>query len=237
MFLPKVSPLFFLFYHIGMNRKISFVVHEFYHIFNRGNDKRVIFQDNLDYKRFINLLFFCNSANRIDMRELIVKGVTFGEYDRGELIVDIGAFCLMNNHFHLLLHEKTEGGVPLFLKKVCTAYSMYFNRKYDRTGKLFEGVFRAEHADTDEYLKYLFSYIHLNPLSIFDSNWKEDGLKDLKNGKGFVEGYQFSSYKNYLGSTENLEVLSTGAFPRYFEDQNIREEIEGWLTPKVTPSE
>lgn len=150
--------------------------------------------------------------------------------------MDIGAFCLMPNHFHLLLHEKIEGGITLFLRKLCTAYSMYFNTKNERTGKLFERAFLAEHADFDEYLKYLFSYIHLNPAKIVDSGWKERGPGNLNKVKDFVEKYEFSSYRNYLGELENNEILNKEAFPDYFSDKGVRSEIEEWLTfTKVTP--
>ena len=84
------------------------------------------------------------------------------EIDRGETLVDIGIYCLVPNHFHLLIKEKTENGISEFVKKVATGYSMYFNKKYERTGSLFEGPFKAKRIDTDEYLKYIFSYIHLN---------------------------------------------------------------------------
>lgn len=220
-----------------MNRKLSFAPGEFYHVYNRGVDKRLIFLDKTDYRRFIQLLFFCNSQMTVDMRELrrrISKGVTFADFieERGETLVDIGAFCLMPNHFHLLLHEKIEGGISLFLQKISTAYSMYFNAKYKRTGRLFERTFLAEHADYDQYLKYLFSYIHLNPVKIIDQNWKENGPRDLSMNRFFVEEYEYSSYRNYLGEHENSEILNKYAFPEYFIDKGIREEINEWLNYK-----
>jgi len=70
----------------------------------------------------------------------------------------------MPNHYHILASAKADGGLTKFMQKLATGYSMYFNKKYDRTGTLFEGRFKAKHADSDEYLKYLFSYIHLNPV-------------------------------------------------------------------------
>lgn len=231
-----------------MNRKLSFAPGEFYHVYNRGVDKRFIFLDKADYRRFIRLLFFCNSSMMVNMRDVgrqIIKGATFADFlmMRGETLADIGAFCLMPNHFHLLLHEKTEGGITLFLKKLCTAYSMYFNAKYGRTGRLFERVFLAEHADHDQYLKYLFSYIHLNPVKLIDSKWKENGLKNIDSTRYFVEEYEFSSYRNYLGEPESEEILNMPAFPEYFMihrlGNDMRTEMEDWLnyqeTVKVSP--
>ena len=223
-----------------MNRHVVFAPSEFYHVYNRGVDKRVIFTDHSDYKRFIKLLFFCNSLKKVEMREVSRKlylGITLGDFieERGETLVDIGAFCLMPNHFHLLMHEKGDGGVTLFLKKLCTAYSMYFNAKNTRTGKLFERAFQAEHANSDNYLKYLFSYIHLNPAKIIDPNWKERAMHDFTKIGNFVEKYEFSSYRNYLGDVENIEIMNKLPFPDYFggDESRIRKEINEWLSYKL----
>jgi putative transposase len=218
-----------------MKRKVPLAPGEYYHVYNRGVDKRIIFEEPVDCKRFIGLLFFCNGSMRVDMRQLgrrMSKGNTFADFmeERGETLVDIRAYCLMPNHFHLLLHEKTEGGITLFLKKLCTAYSMYFNTKNVRTGALFERAFLSEHASHDQYLKYLFSYIHLNPAKLLDTNWKENIAMNLDKTRFFIEGYKFSSYRNYLGESEDKEILNKSAFPDYFLDKGIRAEVEEWLT-------
>jgi putative transposase len=217
-----------------MNRRIKFAPGEYYHTYNRGVDKRAIFLDESDYRRFINLLFFCNGLARVDMRALyrhLDKGLTFADFlkEREETLVDIGSYCLMPNHFHLLLHEKVENGLTLFLTKLSTAYSMYFNTKNKRTGSLFERNFLAEHADHDQYLKYLFSYIHLNPAKIIDPEWKENGVSDLLKTKDFVENYKFSSYRNYLGDKQDREILSYSAFPDYFSERGPDQDINEWL--------
>ncbi|MEK7129078.1 MAG: transposase [Patescibacteria group bacterium] len=168
-----------------MNRKFKFSIGEFYHIYNRGNEKRIIFKDDHDRKRFTDLLFLCNTKKSIVVRE-IPTGLTY-EFDRGETIVDIGAYCLMPNHFHLLLREKTENGISLFMKKLATSYSMYFNKRHQRTGGLFEGKFKATHVDSDTYLKYLFSYIHLNPVKIIDPHWKENGINDKDMAEKYLD--------------------------------------------------
>ncbi len=141
-------------------RNITFSVEEFYHIYNRGVDKRDIFLDDEDRDRFIRLLFVCNSFKPLIYKD--VRGFSFYEFDKGEEMVAIGAYCLMPNHFHILIREIKEGGTVKFMSKLLTSYSSYFNRKYDRTGTLFEGAFKASHLNRDEYLKYIFSYIHLN---------------------------------------------------------------------------
>jgi putative transposase len=213
-----------------MKRKFTFSFGEFYHIYNRGTDKRTIFVDQNDHKRFLLILFACNSTQHIDVRELNSEGESFGK--NRQTIVDIGAYCLMPNHFHLLIKEKSEGGISLFMRKLLTAYSMYFNRKYKRTGKLFEGAFKATHAETDEYLKYLLSYIHLNPVKMFDKDWKEKGIKDKPGAKKYLSDYNYSSYLDYIGvNREESLILNKKAFPEYFASVNDFDKfIDNWLS-------
>jgi putative transposase len=214
------------------SRNFDFSIGEFYHIYNRGTDKRIIFNDEYDHQRFIKLLYLCNSQKNIIFREVLIEESYV--YERGETIVDIGAYCLMPNHFHLLLHEKVEGGISLFMLKLLTAYSTYFNNKYKRTGGLFEGKFKATHADTDEYLKYLFSYIHLNPVKIIDPKWKENGISDRNKAKKYLETYIYSSYLDYL-EIERCEkvIVNKGAFPEYFLSlQGFGQCIDEWLAFK-----
>jgi len=206
-----------------MQRRFDFSIGEFYHIYNRGNDKKKIFLDDKDYLRFMVLLYTCNAVNSIHLSNY--NGLSkpqnllkMFKIKREETLVDIGSYCLMPNHIHLLLKEKIEGGVSLFLQKLFTAYSMYFNKKYKRTGKLFEGVYKAEHADSDEYLKYLYAYINLNPIALIENDWKNKVIKDKKKAKEFLKGYKFSSYFDYTGmKREENNIINTKAFPEYFE--------------------
>ena len=190
-----------------MQRKFDFSIGEFYHVYNRGNNKRTIFATTADYNRFMFLLFIANSKDPVRIDNLIHKyrkqGLTLlksmEEIGRDETLVDIGVYCLMPNHFHLLLHEKDEGGISLFMQKLATGYSMYFNKKHERIGGLFEGTFRAEHADKDNYLKYLFAYIHLNPVKLIEPKWKEVGVTNVARVKKYLKEYKYSSYVDYLG--------------------------------------
>lgn len=217
-----------------MERKFKFSIGEFYHVYNRGNNKSNIFLDYKDYKRFQKLLYVANSTKPFEFRE--IEDLSLSEIDRGETIVDIGAYCLMPNHFHLLLHEKIENGISLFLQKLLTGYSMYFNLKYKRTGKLFEGNSRAQHADNDNYLKYLFSYIHLNPVKLIDPNWKENGIIDRSAAKNYLYNYTYSSYPDYMGiDREEKLILNKTAFPEYFINFNEFEQfINEWLSFNIT---
>jgi putative transposase len=213
-----------------MDRKFEFSIGEFYHVYNRGNDKRSIFTNDADYLRFIKLLFLANNTDPMVMREIPI-GRSYVEVKRGETLTAIGAYCLMPNHFHLLLQEKIEGGISSFLKKLCTSHSAYFNKKYSRTGTLFEGRFKAQHADTDEYLKYLFSYIHLNPVKLIDKDWKDAGIKDLDKARAHLANYKHSSYQDYVGAPRAESViLDPTAFPEYFETRkDLETHINDWL--------
>ena len=121
-------------------RKVSFVPGEYYHLYNRGNSQQKIFHDKQDYSRLVDLLYACNSENNFRMFGLS-RGQSFYDFERDKKLVSIGAYCLMPNHFHLLVTEKDDGGISKFMQKVSTAYVMYYNKKYKRTGSLFEGKF------------------------------------------------------------------------------------------------
>ena len=212
-----------------MSRNIIFSPEEYYHCYCRGTEKRKVFLDKKDYQRFIHLLFMCNSENKIHLSDYGKKSfVEIFEIDRGKTLVDVGAYCLMPNHFHLLLKETGDGNISLFMQKVMTAYTMYFNKKYERTGSLFESKFRAQHAKGDNYLKYLFSYIHLNPVKLINSKWKEDGIKNRIQTKKFLYQYEYSSYLDYMEKQRAQKIiLNYRAFPEYFSDKK-----EFRVTPK-----
>ena len=115
-----------------------------------------LFLDIPDRERFVKLLFVCNGTNPVVFKT--IQGLPLDKIERGETLVDIGLYCLMPNHFHLLVKEKKENGISMFMEKLSTSYSMYFNKKNERTGRIFENTFKATHVDNDEYLKYLFAY-------------------------------------------------------------------------------
>jgi putative transposase len=149
----------------------------------------------------------------------------------GGKLVAIGAYVQMGNHFHVLAKEISKDGISTFMEKLSTGYSKYFNKKYERTGALFQGVFKAEHVSRDEYLKYLFAYIHLNPVKLIDPEWKENGIKDRESAKRYLEQYTYSSYLDHLGKKrEEGLILTPKEFPEYFEDRTDFEQyINDWL--------
>ena len=205
-------------------RKVSFVMGEFYHVYNRGNSKQIIFRDKQDYNRFLALLYAVNTKQNLIFR-LVLNDMY--KFDREERLVSIGGYCLMPNHFHLLLTEVDGGSISKFMQKLTTAYSMYFNEKYDRTGSLFEGKFKSEHSGEDRYLKYLFSYIHLNPVKLVDKNWKTKKIQNKQKILKFLKNYYYSSYKDYLGEKRiESAILNREDFPDYFPDKrNLKENL------------
>ncbi|OGI45928.1 hypothetical protein A2121_00810 [Candidatus Nomurabacteria bacterium GWB1_40_6] len=202
-----------------MERKIKFVVGEFYHIYNRGVEKRIIFQNVTDYKRFLALLYIANSSEQVHINNNVwYKGDidSVFENDRGEPLVAIGAYCLMPNHFHLLLTPLVEGGISKFMLKLQTGYSMYFNKKNDRVGALFQGVFKSQHIDDDVYLRYIYTYIHLNPAKLKNSKWKTQSKSFLTQLKKFIAEYPYSSLQEYLSG--NYKIIDPKTFPIEIND-------------------
>lgn len=212
-----------------MNR-VPFAKDEYYHIYNRGTNKMEIFNLEKDYVRFQELLYVLNSRETQKHSD-VSPGRTW-TVERGETLVDIGSYTLMPNHFHVLIKVKEEKDASLFLQRLLTSHSMYFNKKYDRTGSLFQGKSKSRHANIDRYLKYIFSYIHLNIIKLFKQNWKEEGIGDVEKALEFLDNYKYSSYPDYAGiiRPENA-ILNKGVFPEYFTNpkKHIDELLE-WLT-------
>lgn len=212
-----------------MERKVSFAEGEFYHLYNRGVDKRKIFDSAGDYRRFLILLYLANST--LDTRIRNVLRITnysdVFKLDRGEDLVSIGAYCLMPNHFHILTSPLVENGISQFMLKLQTGYSMYFNTKNERSGSLFQGPFRSSHVDNDRYLQYLYSYIHLNPAKLLDARWKEK-VRPKDDLMKFVESYPYSSYSAYLNDSHT--ITQPNKFPDYFSSgAEVKSHISDWL--------
>jgi len=219
--------VFLEWYTFSMLRKCAFVENEYYHIYNRGNSKQIIFKERSDYNRFVQLLYISNSTHSTKTRD--VKDTY--QFDREKELVAIGAYVLMPNHFHLLLTECEKGGITKFMQKLSTAYSMYFNKKYKRVGSLFEGKFKAQHLSTDKYLKYTFSYIHLNPIKLYQKNWKIDGLRNKRTAFDYLKKYPYSSFIDYATDKRVQKIiLSKQKFPRYFlNEKTLEKEIFTWF--------
>ncbi len=215
-------------------RKLSFVPGEYYHIYNRGNSKQKIFLDEKDHQRFVDLLYAVNSVEPFNFADSI-KGIPVYEQMRNPRLIFIGAYCLMPNHFHILITPTSEEGTTKFMQKLSTAYVMYFNLKNKRTGGLFEGKFKAEHVKNDRHLKYLFSYIHLNPLKLIQKDWKEVGLRQKQRAVDYLKSYKYSSFGDYLGEKRVANIIiSKSQFPGYFPGpESFMKEIKSWMNYKT----
>jgi putative transposase len=153
----------------GRNIRKEFVPQSFYHVYNRGVEKRTIFLDENDYATFLNLLkrYLSKESSKDKFGR---DGVTF--FDEVELV----AFCLMPNHFHLLIYVKDNAdNLTSLLRRVSTSYVDYFNKKYKRVGSLFQGTYKAVRISDDSYLQHISRYIHLNPNKYL--TWKYSSLQ------------------------------------------------------------
>jgi len=213
-------------------RKVAFVKGEYYHIYNRGNSKQKIFYDEEDYNRFIKLLFLSNNQDNFKIH-FIRGGKNVYDYKINQSLVGIGAYVLMPNHFHILITQTEDGSISKFMQKLTTGYSMYFNKKYKRTGSLFEGKFKSKHISNDKYLKYLFSYIHLNPIKLIQKDWKEKGILNIKESLDFLNSYEYSSYIDYLLPKNRIQeiILNKKYFPDYFPNKtSFQKEVLEWFS-------
>lgn len=144
-----------------MTRNISFVEGEFYHVYNRGVDKRNIFSEQYDVDRFLQSMDEFNTVEPIGsiFENSFANNPSLGS--EGAKLVNMVCFCLNPNHFHILLEQAAERGIEKFMHRL-GGYTQYFNKKYQRSGSLFQGVYKAKHIDSNEYLLHLSAYINLN---------------------------------------------------------------------------
>src|SRR3989338_3091553 len=200
-----------------MANRFPLVQGEWYHIYDRGVDKRTIFLERKDYEIFLLLMYLSNTSGQtIHLSDL--KNKNFVDIFENELlstdepIVEIGAYCLMPNHIHIALRALTDKSISLFMQRVLTGYTMFFNKKYERTGALFSSTFKSKHVAEDIYFKQLISYIHLNPAEIFDHKWKSGG-GNLEKIRKEIKEYKYSSLLDFL-KVERLErkIISNSVF-------------------------
>jgi len=213
-------------------RKVSFCDGEIYHIYNRGVEKRDIFADQADLKRFIesvNLFNDIELAGSFYEQSLLTKQ---NKIRKPEKLVEIICFALNPNHFHFLLKQTKEKGIEKFMHRLGVGYSLYFNKKHKRSGHLFQGVFKSKHVDSNEYLLDLSAYVNLNDkihhlnneisqLSL--TSWSQ--FAELKARKspikvcGEIIMEQFKNSKEY-------EKFAEDKLPDFWENKNFRKELE-----------
>lgn len=131
-----------------------------YHIFNRGVDKREVFLDKSDYLRFYKSLYLFNKIEPIVNFD--TADINKNKLDPTKRLVDIVAYSLLPNHFHLIVKQLVDGGISEFMKRLSGGYTNYFNNKLDRTGVLFQGKFKRVIVESEEQNQYLFAYVNEN---------------------------------------------------------------------------
>ena len=206
-------------------RKTVFADGEYYHVFNRGVDKRIIYADQYDMDRFFKSLVEFNVVDPIgslyENSFLQLGGPTAKLSER---LVNIIAYCLNPNHYHLILEQLVDGGISEFMKRL-GGYAWYFNNKYERSGALFQGRFKAIHIDSNEYLLHLSAYVNLNNKvhrikgESFRSSWNEylnknkTSLSKLNiilrqfSNSGEYKDFAESSLKDILGRKERRKEM------------------------------
>jgi len=215
---------------------------EFHHVLNRGVDKRTIFLDEKDYVRFIHNLFVFNDKKNVDpnsgyhhrrsqlpeeedrstnteYRDVGRPYIRERERKERELLVHIHAFCLMSNHYHLLLSPAIEDGIPLFMKKLNGGYAKYFNERYERSGALFQGKYKSVPIENDRHFMFIPFYIHFNPLDLKMKEWRESKLKNVHTALSHLEKYRWSSHLDYSNKRNFPSLTQREFFTHYFEEQ------------------
>jgi len=205
-----------------------------YHVLNRGVDKRDIFSDDKDRLRFVHDLFEFNDEqptnnNLYNFNVIARRYIEKGRVPR-KLLVEILAFCLMPNHYHLLLKPRTEKGIADFMKKLNMGYARYFNERYERSGTLFEGRYKMIPVVNEAHFIHLPYYIHCNPLDLYAPEWRQRELKDHKGAMEFLENYRWSSFPDYIGKKNFPSVTKRDFLLRFFGGtEQHKQDIARWL--------
>ncbi len=204
-------------------RIIPLVNGELYHLYNRGTEKRDIFIQEWDYKRFQQTFYYYQFLGpKLSFSKFAKSKLTLLKHLGDKKLIEIVCYCLMPNHFHFLIRQLTNNGISIFMSKLANSYTKYFNTKYDRVGPLLQGAFKAVGVETEEQFIHLSRYIHLNPIV--------SGIgKDL-------DQYQWSSYPDYLQGNNSIcsakEILNL--FPSIKDYQEfVEEQIEYGTTLEI----
>jgi putative transposase len=199
----------------------NYVEGGFYHVCNRGVERRRIFEDDNDYRAFLHLLkYYFSPPQKPSIHPLteltgftpVRKRPVDTLHDKADLL----SFCLMPNHFHLLIRQKDKYGIESLMRRLLTTYVMYFNRRYDREGHLFQGTYKACLVENDNYLLHLSRYIHQNPTLT----------------KRYLNQYPYSSYPYYIEEKKS-DWINTDHILSYFDNTGRRDfESDGITTYK-----
>ncbi|TSC72066.1 MAG: hypothetical protein G01um101470_422 [Parcubacteria group bacterium Gr01-1014_70] len=202
-------------------RKTPFINSEYYHIYNRGTERRDIVLDVYDTNRFLQSMWEFNTTEPIgSIFENSFRNQSLGNRTPKSPLVEIVCYCVNLNHFHIIIKQISDNGISEFMKRLGGGYTNYFNKKYKRSGVLFQGKFKDRHIQTNEHLLYLSSYVNLNDMvhglsrkskhSLIRNSWADYvGHQTAINfcSKGIVLG-QFATKKAYKKyALETLEYI------------------------------
>ena len=211
-------------------RRVKFAPGEYYHIYNRGNNKQNIFVDTRDWVRFLFAILHFQSPMPIhnigksvthyikhsvfNVTKETLEKITTHRY------IELISFSLMPNHFHLLLHETKDNGVSQYMQRIQNAYTKYFNTKYTKTGHLLQGPFQAVHVESNRQLLYLSGYIHRNSREI--PGWKD------KEHKFSWSSYQDFFTRNRWGDLLKNQIImeqfsNPADYQKFVEESNTKE--------------
>lgn len=207
---------------------------EYYHVFNRGNNKQQIFLDNRDWIRFLFLILHLQSPTTFfnmsrDVNYYVKHSVfNIAEDEIYEIVknrtVELISFCLMPNHFHLILKEFSEAGISQYMQRILNGFTKYFNTKYKKSGHLFQGPYKIVHVEDNEQLLHLSSYIHRNP-------------RELKQWRQRENEYPWSSHQDYYDENRWGPLLSQSIILDQFEDKNEYHQFMKTSTAKLLDTE
>ncbi|TAK58349.1 hypothetical protein EPO14_04240 [Patescibacteria group bacterium] len=215
---------------------------DLYHVLNRGVEKRDIFMDTGDRVRFVHQLYAFNDTRPANNTSRKMNDLVGRSFER-ERLVDIHGWCLMKNHYHLLLSERMEGGLAKFLMKLNVGYAKFFNKKYKRDGYLFSGRTKKVLIENDAQFNYILHYIHLNPLDYLKGaeEWRirsNGGIKSSKESLAYLKSYRWSSYLDYIGEQNFPSILTTSLFgePSGGYEKTITRYLKGATSDSDTAS-
>lgn len=201
---------------------------ELYHVMNRGVDGRSLFLDSQDYARFVHNLYVFNDVAPAPEFARRHSGPPELSPERTastkrKKLVDIHGWCLMQDHYHLLLSERTEGGRARFLQKLNGGYAKYYNERYIRHGHLFQGRSKRVEVKRHDHVLYVLHYVHLNPFDYLRGaeKWRERdkrGVKSVSSALSYLRTYRWSSYLDYCGQKNFPSLLTKSFFGKLFID-------------------
>jgi len=203
----------------------------FFHILNRGVEKRKIFLTKDDYLRFTHNLLGLNSKDRVFSYFHRLNSSNYGLRKAVVKIVDVLCWCLMPNHPHVFVQEKIERGASLFSQKLTTGYTQYFNLTNDREGVLFQGKSKIILIRRDAHFLHMPYYIFSNPIELIEPKWKAKGIKNLKKVIAFLENYKYSSFPDIIGKNNFPEIINKKLFYELYEtnENRFKRDFIEWL--------